>query len=477
MSLPPLADLRLDDITAGNNDAEAGASDAYNYDSDVEHEYERLDQRAHRKFPKLMPAPEVTKLTGMPREVVGLIVEQAAMAARPAGGIVSEETATAALGMCQWMRSFCRAAKVQELPCDDDWFRLALGAFSDFVPKDNTLPMGCGFRTWKDLFWELCKALHPVGDYPIAASFEARDFLLYANGQQHTLTWMWNFGTGASQRQLDTLLRALIQTKVQQWPSIVTKRKSDDKYLQERAAVQAQLRQIQNALDQIATTPPANAPYGLEKSDWMAFVTMLLMRGANPHGWEHWNDLDVQLYVAIMQDMTNEVPWDEAGEGRVRQLLKDGANPSYGGLTVSAAGYDAPPIFTGSRAYPHVLVLAVRASNFFLLKTLLDAGATVGPLADIFELLKALAVYTLRPEWSSNERFPLNVITTHRLLFQLLIPKLIKIEDATLKLNMINIITSTYNMTAVDEEPVGPAWVHETWLTMMQWVDPDFWQG
>ena len=49
--LPPLAGLALGTPTAvGNDDDEA--------DSDAEHEYERLDQRAHRKFPTLMqPIP------------------------------------------------------------------------------------------------------------------------------------------------------------------------------------------------------------------------------------------------------------------------------------------------------------------------------------------------------------------------------------------------------------------------------------
>ena len=270
MRLPSLGALPLGTPLSGPGDE---------VDSDVEHEYERLDQRAHRKFPKLMPAPEATQLTGLPRELVGLIVEQAATAARPAGGIVSAETANSAFGMCKWMKSFCRAAKVQGLPCDDDWFRLALGAFSYFVPERNALPMGSGFRTWKDLFGALCDAMRPVGNYPIATGV-ASTFLMYATGQQPTEFWMWNFGMGASQRQLDTLLRAFLQTKVQQWPSIITHRRTDAYYTTALAAVQAQLEQVRGALGLMFNTPPADAPYGTDKSDWMAFVTMLVMRGA-----------------------------------------------------------------------------------------------------------------------------------------------------------------------------------------------------
>lgn len=437
-------------------------------DSDVEHEYERLDQRAHRKFPKLMPAPEATQLTGLPRELVGLIVEQAAAAARPAGGIVSAETANSAFGMCEWMKSFCRAAKVQGLPCDDDWFRLALGAFSDFVPKRDDLPMGCGFWTWRDLFGALCNAMRPVGNYPIATGV-ARDFLMYATGQQPTEFWMWNFGTGASQRQLDTLLRAFLQTKVQQWPSIVTHRRTDAYYTNALAAVQGQLEQIRIALGRIFTTPPADAPYGTDKSDWMAFVTMLLMRGANERGWDDWNDLNVQLYAAVVQIMTGQHEWEEGGERRLRLLLRDGADPSYQGNTMSAAGYGAPPSPPGYGAYPHILVLAVFSANRRLLNALLDAGATVVPHQDVLELLKALGRRATRPVWWSNERFPVDVATTQRLL-DLLMPKILGLSGFGQR-QAYTIIESAYDSVSNEHYEGGPEWVYETWRTMMQWAE------
>ena len=47
--LPPLSGLALGTPTAAGNDDD---------DSDAEHEHERLDERAHRKFPTLVPAPE-----------------------------------------------------------------------------------------------------------------------------------------------------------------------------------------------------------------------------------------------------------------------------------------------------------------------------------------------------------------------------------------------------------------------------------
>ncbi len=462
MRLPSLGALPLGTPLSGREDE---------VDSDVEHEYERLDQRAHRKFPKLMPAPEATQLTGLPRELVGLIVEQAATAARPAGGIVSEETANSAFGMCEWMKSFCRAAKVQGLPCDDDWFRLALGAFSDFVPERNALPMGSSFRTWKDLFGALCGALRPVGNYPIATSV-ASTFLMYATGHMNDFFWMWNFGMGASQRQLDTLLRAFLQVKVQQWPSIVTHKRTDPQYTTALAAVQAQLEQVRGALGLMFISPPADAPYGTDKSDWMAFVTMLLMRGANEHGWNYWDDLNQQLYATVVQGMTNRVPWEEGGEESTRRLLSDGADPSYQGNTMSAAGWSAPPRPSGYRAYPHILVLAVLSTNKHLLNTLLDAGATVVAHQDVLELLKALGRRATRPGWWSNERFPVDAVTTQRLL-GLLMPKILGLPDH-LKRFAYTTIESAYETVSSEDFEGGPDWVYETWRMMMQWAEAHF---
>ena len=440
-------------------------------DSDVEHEYERLDQRAHRKFPKLMPAPEATQLTGLPLELVGLIVEQAATAARPAGGIVSEATANAAFGMCEWMKSFCRAAKVQRLPCDDDWFRLALGAFSDFVPKRGVLPTGCGFRTWRGLFGALCNALRPVDNYPTATSIDnptatsiARTFLMHATGQQPTETWMWNFGTGASQRQLDTLLRAFLQTKVQQWPAIVTPWRTDERYTTGLAAVQGQLEKIRVHLGRIFTTSYPEAPYGDDASDWMAFVTMLLMRGADERGWERWNGLNVQLYAAVKQSMINSNDWEGRVE-RIRQLLEEGADPSYQGNTMSAAGHGAPPAPRGFRAYPHILVLAVFSANRHLLSALLDAGATVVLHQDVLELLKALYLKATRPVWWSNERFPVDFETTQR-LFDLLMPKILGLSWFDQRAAARTIIESAHDY--MSKYKGAPEWVYETWRTMMR---------
>ena len=69
-------------------------------------------------------------LTSLPRDVIELMVTQAALGAR--------QSATPARNMCEWMQSFCRSAQVQGLPCDDHWFRLALSAFG-YVPGARAL--------------------------------------------------------------------------------------------------------------------------------------------------------------------------------------------------------------------------------------------------------------------------------------------------------------------------------------------------
>ena len=436
--LPPLAGLALGTPTAvGNDDDEA--------DSDAEHEYERLDQRAHRKFPTLMPAPEKLVLTDLPHAVVGIIVEQAAKAARPAGPVDSLASKNSALSMCTWMKSFCRAAKVQGLPCDDDWFRLALGAFSDFVPGRSAMPMGSPFRTWRQLFGVLCNALNEKHSiFPneqLSMNFIRRiGYPAHNNG-----LWMWNWWASTSQRDLDTVLRALFES--QMGPN--------------------SLADIQEAVRALFHSPPFQVLGTSAPSPWMAFAIMLLMRGANPHGWDDWNDQDVQLYVAIVQGMTFQLPWEEGGEERIRELLLAGANPSYNGSTVRRAGFTAPPSPSGMRAYPHVLQLAVYSTNKHLLNALLDAGASVSHRDDVVGLLKALKLATLRPGWWSNERFPVDRATTERLLVNVLRPALLTLTGISRE-HARNVMEAAYDEAGQD----GVInWVYEVWRDMVQWAE------
>jgi len=452
--LPPLAGLSLGTPTAGNNDDEAGPSGVNKAkrdrsdddDSDAEHEYERLDERAHRKFPTLMPAPERLVLTDLPHAVVGIIVEQAAMAARPPDAMHSAASADSALGMCMWMKSFCRAAKVQGLPCDDDWFRLALGAFSDFVPEKNAMPMGSPFRTWRQLFGVLCNSLNSKYGGILPNDQLSMKFLRLIGGPMHNGLWMWNWWTTTSQRDLDTVLRALFESVI--GPVLLS--------------------DVQESVRRLFHSPPEGQVLGTSvPSPWTAFLVMLLMRGANPHGYEHWNNLDVQLYVAIARGMTGQHPWEEGGEENIRELLLVGANPSYNGSTVRLAGHTAPPSPPGTRAYPHILSLAVFSTNVHLLNALLDAGASVSEREDVLGLLKALKWATVRPGWWSNERFPVDRATTERLLVDVLRPALLTLTGISRE-HARNAMEAAYDEAGQD----GVInWVYEVWRGMVQWAE------
>ena len=440
--LPPLAGLALGTPTAVGNDDDD--------DSDAEHEYERLDQRAHRKFPTLMPAPETLKLTDLPHPLVGIIVEQAAKAARPAGPMDSEESKDSVLSMCTWMKSFCRAAKVQGLPCDDDWFRLALGAFSDFVPEKNAMPMGSRFRTWRDLFGRLCDTLNDkYNSFPHDQL--SMNFIRRYGGT--VPFWHWNWWSSTSQRDLDRAIRALFEA----YPS------------KSLADMQEEVRTLYHSpyLHVVVSGIPDRFCRG---SSWDALLIMLLMRGANPHGWEHWNDLDVQLYAAIVRGMTLQLPWEEGGEERIRELLRDGANPSYNGSTMLAARFPAPPTPPGARAYPPVLQLGVYSTNVHLLNALLDAGANVSEREDVIGLFRALKWATQRPGWWSNERFPVDRATTERLLVDVLRPALLTLRGISRE-HARNVLDQAYETVCSENYDISPNWLCEAWYAMMQWAE------
>ena len=154
--------------------------------------------------------------------------------------------------------------------------------------------MGSPFRTWRDLFGRLCEVLNM--DYYVSLYFEQSIYFLRQHGKLVPY-WEWNWWSSTSQRDLDTALRALFESEI--------------------ALVLMPLADIQEMVRALFHSPPedqvneASAP-----TPWMALLIMLLMRGANPHGWADWNDLDVQLYVAIVQGMTGHLPWEEGGEER-----------------------------------------------------------------------------------------------------------------------------------------------------------------
>ena len=91
-------------------------------------------------------SPPPLRLTGLPRDVIDVMVTQAALDARNA-----EEPAQA---ICEWMGQFCKAAKVQGVAgCEDRWYMLALQTFG--VPPAERKPTYV-HGTWRELFAQVC---------------------------------------------------------------------------------------------------------------------------------------------------------------------------------------------------------------------------------------------------------------------------------------------------------------------------------
>ena len=126
--LPSLAELRLDTADVAPTGMEAPAS------------------RRRRVDSPPAPPPPPLRLTGLPRDVIDVMVTQAALSARNA--------ADPAQAICEWMGQFCKAAKVQGVAgCEDRWYMLALQTFG--VPPAERKPSYV-HGTWRELFAQVC---------------------------------------------------------------------------------------------------------------------------------------------------------------------------------------------------------------------------------------------------------------------------------------------------------------------------------
>ena len=69
------------------------------------------------------PPPPPQPLVGLPGDMLELIIKQALAAARTSPTPVHD--------VCEWMKGFCRSAKMQGVGvgCEDDWYLLAMEVF------------------------------------------------------------------------------------------------------------------------------------------------------------------------------------------------------------------------------------------------------------------------------------------------------------------------------------------------------------
>jgi len=352
--LPPLARLRLGASTGSDAD--------FDSDDDGEHAHEPLDRRAYRKFPRLAPAPDVTTLAMMPLEVIEILVEKTAMAARA--------EAEPARFMCEWMKALCRTAKLAGVTgCADHWYYLALAAFG-FTPapaevagEAPTLPAYSGFASWRAFFGALCEAFYGTGvkRFDGHQSREWRQgedaFFRYVRfgvqghtgeGNDVSPTFLERFlDPNASGRALDTRLDELLDGEVERraWARAAREagnpyqswiwRESRDSNMrnQERTRMSLSFAHWISELDSDLST---------DTSPWAAVVTLFVLRGAKPGQAFRYRLVDQNLYKAVREwaayeehnlvqsgALVSDPEYATRTLANARKWLEEGADPNY----------------------------------------------------------------------------------------------------------------------------------------------------
>jgi len=331
--LPSLATLRLGAATGmpGNNAEGKRPMKA-----------PRVEPPAPPAAPPVAPPPPAEPamllLTHLPRDVISKVVTQAALDARNA-----EVPASA---ICAWMQRFCTAARVEGVPCDDYWYKLALAAFGvdpDAVPRSGQLKWMRGLTnkrslSWREFFGSVCDAFfaHPNHVPTIRRSFPA---LLTYN---------------LTQRQLDGALTALM---IYGTNIIKTKRNlpTHEEAFEVLKADWARLMQ--------------GKPSSLLTYTWWPLMSLLLLRGAEPYTMQKYAALDHEVYVAIMATRgdalsTHERLSTEEALRRIADAVARGASLNVACVTVE----DNPTVM-------FTLQAALVAKNGTIIRWLLDRGA------------------------------------------------------------------------------------------------------
>lgn len=345
-----------------------------------------------------VPMPAHVSLVGLPSDVIAVMVQQAALSAR--------KSKTPAREICLWMRNFCRAATNAQLQCDDDLFRLALGAFGEVpekkapsqavftdpmtraqreargqvytgtvdglnnvvpAPTENALPAWSGFSTWRSLFGALCDASND--------NFRAPPRLFWRLMIDGTTSVYPNLPTAGmgrkffkpaqNQRSKDVLLDAMLRRLLAD--GVVS---SQD--------------MLQSVVTRWLGGEPKTAPWMSEQSRWMAMVTWALLRGARPFQAEVHKQADFALYQAVVgvrNDSTeNELAY---ATRRVKEALDAGADPNFYELEVrTLVGIESaamPESWRGAyqTGHPPVFLLALNRGNPDIIRLLVEAGASI----------------------------------------------------------------------------------------------------
>ena len=290
--------------------------------------------------------PEMLLLTNLPRDVIGKIVTQAALDARKA--------AVPAKAICAWMKHFCTAARMQGVPCDDYWYKLALVTFGvnpDAVaeppPKwmrgDTKLKKNAKL-SWREFFGSLCDALF------------AKPMNLQIIKEKLVSLNIYN----PRQRWLDEDLLEL---------------------LYDFAAWINRTHHPGAGLGTQGTMPIVKADWGaLMRGQYPAYLLsyefwplmgLLLLRGAEPFTEDKWLALDHEVYVAIMATKGDALSAPErlSTDEAIRRIADAVARGAKVGVTINSPE---------RRAATLTLTAAIKANNPEIIKWLLDHGAFVG---------------------------------------------------------------------------------------------------
>lgn len=338
-------------------------------------------------------ARETASLAGLPPEVIGTMVTQAALAAR--------DTKEPASTICEWMKNFCRSAGNQDQTCDDQWYRLALAAFG-FVPQGTVQgvqpspPSDSAFTSWREFFGALCEAFH------------GREGLRMPQDRQHTggqpnleRDGKLYVDPAMTQRMMDERMTALLLHKMLDWD---TAKFPLDFVPYDKERYNSPTKAFYEHMEQLIHS---------SKTPWAALVLLLKMRGAVVPGLKY-QRLDWDLYAIVVRRKRGELTPLEA-LNQVRDVLDRGANPKMRttGWRVDAYQPGMATLTEGSEKEIIELLLGVNRGQPFdpedaaLIELLVERGLKPWIREMGTDLLLRR---TLAPDWTVDQQ------TTEKLL-------------------------------------------------------------
>jgi hypothetical protein len=424
------------------------------------------DARNVRQRVEMPPAPTPATLAAMPPQVVEVLVEQAALAARDAPNPPE--------AICEWMKAFCRALGARA--CPDDLFRRALAAWG-FVPKEATReavfpnpdpdapgtyvnlrgervgapaeappPAWAGFGTWRSLFAGLCEAwygrlsrLHDDYEHGQPGSMwidATRRLTRRDNTDQAEIDRVKArfVNLTMSQREKDTLIDSLL-TNVDGWVDAVAREEwparlqSGEGWGEDEFEGFRDMKLHTYWLDwRSGINLDVPNYFRNESGPWRAVFALLAMRGARVvmprddflsslgplRPVQAYEQKDVRLYRLVVYAQRGELALDEEQLKYIRWHLEEGfADPNRDmNLLNKGPVPHWPPGYEGPRK-PPTLIVAIWMRSGPLVKLLLEFGAT-SAFAGTHGLFIALLSNMGRPGWTVEKEDTLKLLGTLR---------------------------------------------------------------